>query len=106
MRFIRKRFTQSSTRDTSTRDRAIKTLNGVSRFSQSQLGMSVRREYIMNQLQIQDLGCARCGGRMDLSDAVFLTTEFPAGILPPVVHKRCRQKYEKEKAKKNDKSNT
>ena len=106
MRFIRKRFTQSSTRDTSTRDRAIKTLNGVSRFSQSSVGMSVRRELLMDKLQNQHSICERCQDHLDLGDAVFLITRFDAGVIPPVVHKRCRQKYEKEKAKKNDKSNT
>ena len=105
MRYTKKRFTQSHTRDTSTRDRAILTRNGVSRFSQSQLGMSVRREQIMNRMQIQQSLCFHCLDRMDLDDAVFLTTEFPAGILPPLVHKRCRRKYEKEKAKTNDNDN-
>jgi hypothetical protein len=103
MRFTRKRFTQSSTRDTSARERAVLTRNGISRFSQSQLGMSVRRERLMASFQSQESICAHCHGPMDLTDAIFLTTRFDAGILPPVVHKRCRRKYEKEQSKQADK---
>ena len=96
MRFQRKRFTQSSTRDTSERKRAILTRNGISRFSQSELGMSVKRERLMEQLQKQNFVCPRCPERLDLTDAVFLTTRFDAGSIPPVVHKRDRRKYEME----------
>ena len=80
----------------SERKRAILTRNGISRFSQSQLGMSVRREALMNQYQLQGSKCARCPDPLDLSDAVFLTTRFDAGSIPPVVHKRDRRKYERE----------
>lgn len=96
MRFQRKRFTQSSTRDTSERKRAILTRNGISRFSQSQLGMSVRREKLMDQYQLQECRCARCPDPLDLSSAVFLTTRFEVGKPHLVVHKKCRKKYEKE----------
>ena len=96
MRFVRKRFTQSSVRDISERKRSVLTRNGISRFSQSQLGMSVRREKLMERLQEQNFVCPRCPERLDLTDAVFLTTRFDAGSIPPVVHKKCRKKYEKE----------
>ena len=96
MRFTRKRFTQSSTRDMSERKRAIMTRNGISRFSQSQLGMSVRREALMNQYQLQGSKCARCPDPLDLSDAVFLTTSFKVDEPHLVVHKKCRKKYERE----------
>jgi hypothetical protein len=102
MRFTRKRFTPSSTRDTSSRRRAILTRAGISRFSQSQLGMSVRREAIMNQYQLQGSKCAQCLDCLDLADAVFLTTRFDSGSMPPVVHRRCRKKYEREQAKENE----
>ena len=96
MRFTRKRFTQSSIRDMSERKRSVLTRNGISRFSQSQLGMSVRREKLMEQLQEQNFVCPRCPERLDLTDAVFFTTRFDAGSIPPVVHRNCRKKYERE----------
>ena len=99
MRFTRKRFTTSSTRDTSDRKRAVLTRAGISRFSQSQLGMSVRREALMSQYQLQGSKCSRCPEPLSLTDAIFLTTRFDAGTVPPVVHVKCRKKYEKEQAK-------
>lgn len=105
MRFTRKRFTPSSVRDTSERKRAILTRAGVSRFSQSAVGMSVRREKIMEQYQAQECRCAHCPNHLDLADAVFLTTHFDAGgLIPLVVHRRCRRKYEREQAKENEKT--
>lgn len=106
MRFTRKRFTQSLTRDTSERKRAILTRNGISRFSQSQLGMSVRREKLMEQLQEQNFVCPQCPERLDLTDAVFLTTRFDAGSIPSVVHKKCRKKYEIECKREMEQSKT
>jgi hypothetical protein len=53
----------------------------------------------MTQYQLQGSKCARCLDLLSLTDAVFLTTRFDAGTVPPVVHKNCRKKYEKEQAK-------
>lgn len=107
MRFTRKRFTPSSTRDTAGRKCAVKTLGGVSRFSQSRIGMSVRREWLMQKYQLQGSKCARCPEPLSLTDAVFLTTNFLSGVVPDVVHKSCRRKYEKEHGTddKDDKAN-
>jgi len=87
MRAFRKRFTQSRARSTGQRERAVKTLEGVSAFRNSIAGRGVKAERLAAQWQLQHHLCDRCHVEMSLGECKFRDRKWERDAVNPAVHK-------------------
>ena len=93
MRHHRVRYTKPKCRDNRQRVRAVRTIEGVSRFKHSKAGFALKHEHLCEQLQKQGRECPKCHELIAIGDATFeAKTWNKEDGLPPVVHKKCKMK--------------
>lgn len=87
MRARRKRFTVPRIR--TSRDKTTRTLEGVTRYRNSNAGRYAKLERLWVQCEKQQAICPLCGGHLDIAKSKFESREFKDGVENRVIHRKC-----------------